>query len=66
LTAQADAAFLVQLAQLGISKVMGSEGSGELNQKRQLLRTLKIIAEGVRRADQVKAQAQAQSVDMAE
>lgn len=71
LTAQADAAFLIQLARLGISGVVGGEaGVGKKSggvpnaKKKQLLRTLKIIAEGVRRADVVKTQMQAQVVDM--
>ena len=61
LTAQADAAFLIQLARLGIDIVVGGQDGKKSNgadRKKQLLRTLKLIAEGVKRADEVKAQAQ--------
>lgn len=51
LTLQADAAFLVQFAQLGLEGILKAGKSAE---KGQLLRTLEIIREGVRRAGEGK------------
>lgn len=53
LTSQADAAFLVQLAKLGLDAVANTPA-----QKRQVLKTLQIIAEGVKRAREVKTGAE--------
>lgn len=49
LTMQADAVFLIQLVKLGLDVVASTPA-----QKRQVLKTLKIIAESVKRSHEVE------------